>query len=805
MVLSSIRSILGILIWAGLVFGALPGYMHADLSYANFPDPGAFRMRLIELTRVLAAAIPLTILLGPLVRRVKRPVDRGRVIRWTVALTVATVFGLLSICAFELWKSVPRIPDSIVYLFQAKIFAAGKLWAPVPSPLAPFDYMFTLADQGRWISRYSPGFPVLLALGYWLGMPWIIAPLFGAASVFMAFRLTRKLYASDSLALLTMLLLATSPFFLGISAQVLNHSPCLFLFLLLIDRTHALTGRPSTRNALLIGIIPGLMFLIRQLTAVTLALPFVGFACVHLIRRKQFRALTLLAAGGAVILSIQLLYNEVFTGNPFVFPFHVGSFGELDRLGFGRQVKWDVWPEPGRHFPYHTPWRALLNTHLNLSRMNTTLFGWPSGFFLLALPFLLPVRASRRWDILFLLSVLGTIAGYALYWFPGAGLLGARYYYESMIGYVVLTARGACVLHDALRESRWRRWQAFPAAFIIASSIHAGVMFWPDYIRLNREAFTKAYQGIFEHLPEPPALVFISGDTTSFSFGFFKNDIALKNPILYARDMGPNKNTLLIRRFPERSPYLVQADLSHSRMVPLDEKGMMQADALEAYRRDTEGFDPFNRFDSARWRVTGRQRDCITHRRGQVRVEGEMERDVLPGSAADLRYLDLPLTDFTVTAAFTAPLLPGASMTLSLENGRYLDDFLDLAAVMISYSGPSHEQPASYVFSWKELGVEWHHQAMAAFGDENAGVHRMALTVRARSGDVAGVVDGRVVGSATIPFRSSIVKPRLGVFHDGRENREVVAVWDSFEVRYPDTGLKALPLIGLQDFTGEIR
>ncbi len=805
MSLSRLRSILGILIWAGLVFGVLPGYRHADLSYANFPDPDAFRLRLIELSRVLAAAILLTVLIGPLVRRFRFPVDRGRLIRWSVALTVAVVFGLLSVYAYELWKSVPRIPDSIVYLFQAKIFAAGKLWAPVPNPLAPFDYMFTLADQGRWISRYSPGFPILLALGYWLRMPWIVAPLFGAASVFMGFRVTRNLYASDSLALLVMLLLAISPFFLGISAQVLNHSPCLFLFLLLIDRTHALTCRASSLNAFLIGIIPGLMFLIRQLTAVTLALPFIGYACVHLIRRRQIRALSLLAAGGAAILSIQLLYNEVFTGNPFVFPFHVGSFGELDRLGFGRQVKWDVWPEPGRHSPYHTPWRALLNTHLNLSRMNTTLFGWPSGFFLLALPFLLPARSSRRWDILFLLSMLGTIAGYALYWFPGAGLLGARYYYESMIGYVVLTARGACVLRDTLHDSRWKRWEAFPAAFIIASSIHAGVWFWPDYIRLNREAFTKAYQGIFEHLPEPPALVFISGDTTSFSFGFFKNDIALKNPILYARDMGPNKNMPLIRRFPDRSPYLIQADLSHSRIIPLDSKGRMQADALEAYRRDTEGFDPFNRFDAERWRVTGRQTACIAHRRGQVRVEGKMERDVLPGSAADLRYLDLPLTDFTVTAAFTAPLLPGASMTLSLENGRYLDDFLDLAAAMISYSGPSHEQPASYVFSWKELGVEWHHQGIPAYGDEHDAVHRMALTVQAQTGEVTGFVDGRVVGSAAIPFRSSIVKPRLGVFHDGRENREVVAVWDSFEVLYADTGPRSLPLIGLNESAGDTR
>lgn len=55
----------------------------------------------------------------------------------------------------------PFIHDEFGYIFQAKIFLAGKLYAPSPCPREAFDFPHII-NNGRWYSQYPPGFPMLL-------------------------------------------------------------------------------------------------------------------------------------------------------------------------------------------------------------------------------------------------------------------------------------------------------------------------------------------------------------------------------------------------------------------------------------------------------------------------------------------------------------------------------------------------------------------------------------------------------------------------------------------------------------------
>jgi hypothetical protein len=92
---------------------------------------------------------------------------------------------------FVLAQQFPLSGDDYSYLYQAKLFAADKLYAedPLYDQAVPFhDCLATYCfrdDQGHRFSQYPPGSPALLAVGVKLGAPWLINPLLGALLIFL--------------------------------------------------------------------------------------------------------------------------------------------------------------------------------------------------------------------------------------------------------------------------------------------------------------------------------------------------------------------------------------------------------------------------------------------------------------------------------------------------------------------------------------------------------------------------------------------------------------------------------------------
>ena len=129
--------------------------------------------------------------------------------------------------------------DEFIPAFQARIFLAGHLAAPIPPEWVPFadalQPMFLLRDPngGLWLGAYRPGHAMLLAAAMALGAESALNPLLAAGSVLLVAHLVRAIMPHRPFApLLAALLLATSPQVLATAASGFSFPAHLFFALL---------------------------------------------------------------------------------------------------------------------------------------------------------------------------------------------------------------------------------------------------------------------------------------------------------------------------------------------------------------------------------------------------------------------------------------------------------------------------------------------------------------------------------------------------------------------------------------------
>ena len=88
----------------------------------------------------------------------------------------ALSLGGLAVCATLpvaalLLERIPNVQDDVTYLFQAQLFALGRLSAPAPPLPEFFEQEFVLMYRDQWFGKYPPGQPLMLALGLLAGAP----------------------------------------------------------------------------------------------------------------------------------------------------------------------------------------------------------------------------------------------------------------------------------------------------------------------------------------------------------------------------------------------------------------------------------------------------------------------------------------------------------------------------------------------------------------------------------------------------------------------------------------------------------
>jgi hypothetical protein len=485
------------------------------------------------------------------------------------------------------YARVPHLPDEASYIYQANLFAAGKVVGkppPVPEAFEIWIPGFIYESSDHWATYYPFGHPLLMAPGVLFHKLWVMPSLVGAGGVFFMFLIGRRLFDART-GLLSAVLLATSPFFLMQSSNFMSHNSwtlyILASFFFLLSRQ-----RPLIYGGLA-GLFFGLALNTRTIEAVMLV-PAWGVVLLAYIRprrlsreavferREELKYFAAFLFGGALTILAMLGYNWSITGDPLTAPYvHQGTSVVL---GFNTGFTFDV---------------GLRNEQTLLMSLILVLNGWPAyvGLALVGLPFALGTR--NKWDYFLLGCVLLVTGIYVAYRWSGL-YEGPRYWYQAMPFLPLLSARGAeSAVHligaaiVRLRTRFWNdarpaRWAAVVVAYgLLALLVIDGTGGWlrghnhawngddvpgvpsdPSYIRSlyladnslnNLAAEQDLEQALVLVKPCGPFLSLACYDTV-----FIHNSVDWNGNIVWARYLA-NENAKTVEAFPGRRVYVATA------------------------------------------------------------------------------------------------------------------------------------------------------------------------------------------------------------------------------------------------------
>lgn len=385
---------------------------------------------------------------------------------------------------------IPYVPDSITYIFQAKMLASGHLTAPPP----PVPQVFNFFEQappiivrdGRWIGQYPIGHPLVLAAGLRLHALWLPPAALAAASVALIGVTGRNAY-SPRVGVLAAALLASSPFFLMNAVDFMSHNTAAFYLLASLALLSMLRAQPQAQAApqaapqgagrqplyaAAAGLFFGLLMNTRPLSAAALVVPYGAFLLWQLFgprggaagRRERWRIAALQLAAfvllAAACLGLYLLYNHATTGDAFRSGYQESGVSFFsDAATSGGTTSSGIGGALGSGGA-HDYAQGIQNERIQMALLILVLDGWPVfvGLAFVLAPFILGAR--RAWDWFLLASALCLMAIWTLY--EGAGVMyGPRYWYEAMPFLLLLAARGAERAGDVI--AGWVSWLRPPA------------------------------------------------------------------------------------------------------------------------------------------------------------------------------------------------------------------------------------------------------------------------------------------------------------------------------------------------------
>jgi len=159
-------------------------------------------------------------------------------------LAAAVVFPLLCVAAYGVYRRHPISMDEYAPLFQAQVFAEGRLTGRYPPELLDRlipsffqNFFFTVSRaSGEMSSTYWPGFALLVAPFAALGVPWVANPALCALTIPALHRLVRELAGREAAGWAVGLAVASPVFIVaGISYYPLAaHMLCNIIYALLL-------------------------------------------------------------------------------------------------------------------------------------------------------------------------------------------------------------------------------------------------------------------------------------------------------------------------------------------------------------------------------------------------------------------------------------------------------------------------------------------------------------------------------------------------------------------------------------------
>lgn len=582
-------AMLGALAWGASLFLPSGPFLGQTESLANWLWTGQTLLReVLRALAVLGLAISISTVfprVGLGIERIVLRSDR----RWFLIATA--LFALVSSAVVSRWVlgGVPHIQDEVAIVFQARVFAEGRLYADTPPLPEFFDHEYVLFDGPRWYGKYFSGSSVALVPGLWVGAVWLMNPLFGALAVLATFVLGRELLG-EKVARVAALLMAVSPFRMSLCSMLMAHPVTLLAVTLAAVGVVKVVRDPRRWGwSLLAGVALGYAANTRPLTAAALGTAM-ALAAMPALPWRQLRWQTVAAFVLPIAIGAGAYfgYNKVLTGDARVSPFE--KWCPKDRLGFGPDIGQEYWPDKDRG---HSVSKALFhNTHFCLEAVaqNLSGFGAPGLVLMVMAPFVC-ARRGVAWALS--ATVLAIVIAYFFYFTPSAFAGQARYWSEAIAAMILLVAVGLTWVRRYTPRV-CRTLGLFPAARTGRAAC------WLTLTVLLAYGVPKAYLAILDQLDAPlwtratrmrdlvvrgdidNAVVFmrskhyrdskIDARWDAYGDGFGLNRPDLQGPVIFARDLGPEKNAELLRLYPGRRAYHVDPYAGDDfEILPLDE------------------------------------------------------------------------------------------------------------------------------------------------------------------------------------------------------------------------------------------
>lgn len=464
-------------------------------------------------------------------------------------------------------------PDTVSYLFQAKLFAKGKISVQVPPQT--IDGEVTLEPNGtpmpeyglsssphinmlnrKWYSKYPFGNALMLMFGVFINAPWLIPALATGGALLLLFLLLKETYGKP-IALIAAVIALISPATTGMGSTWFSEPVSRFyltLFLFTLVRT--LKGSGKVIYPLISGFALGYAFNTRPLSAIVFGIVGAGFVLYHLYnprvigkfaevdtedhadlpaRGQLFARLGIFLIPFAIMVFVCMAWNSHFTGNPLKFTHTAAQ--PYDKIGFGKRTEGyypnienagDFKPE----WAIERTWRHILpcisfnalgwgNYHHNLLKDAKLSLKWLIAFVPIILPWLLLLipffhHSRNRYDVFCLALLVSNLLLYAFFYFEGSTWgftpVNARYYTEStFLAFIPLVARGMFILYERFRLPQ-RRGLAFAVGVcLLLLSINT---IW-SYVRIGEryENWGHVYQKLPPMVAEQDihnAVIFVS-------------------------------------------------------------------------------------------------------------------------------------------------------------------------------------------------------------------------------------------------------------------------------------------------------
>jgi 4-amino-4-deoxy-L-arabinose transferase-like glycosyltransferase len=444
---------------------------------------------------------------------------------------------------FFITGHLPPVGDEFCYVFQSDLMAQGKLYETSP-PCSDSFHSWSIINDGKWYSKVTAGWPLLLAVGRFFHAEFIINPILSASSIVILY-LTGKLLPGNEGAFISVSFALLSPLFFLLGGNYFPHNAVSFLALLFIYGIFKSFYEKTWTYPILSGISSLFLILIRPGDGLSICAGTVPLMIYLFIKSKEKKPflLKLLSIGllfflGAALL---LMINHIQNGSPFLFGYE--KYDPDDKWGFTPSV--------------HTPLHGLFNSAFSFMRNSF----WTVPF--VAFFTLLSFFGKELKIILLLVPVLFLGISYGGFYYNGAFEIGSRYYLPSFMLCLIPASSGFLYLKKCLEEKKFKGvhllTHSLISTVIIFMIFGVFIQLFPSVkeqyrFRCEPAAFMSENLNI-----KSPSLIFLKGHGYFGNMFFTRNFSDYKSQkIITVLYLDPVQNENLIKSYPDRKVYTLE-------------------------------------------------------------------------------------------------------------------------------------------------------------------------------------------------------------------------------------------------------